>query len=217
MNHNRKRREAAARERRRREAALKNAVLVDPTALAPCSSWTPSDFMIRGYYLDVPYTCASCGSEEVWTAPQQKWWYETAKGSIYSVAKLCRTCRRDARRHKGKAHPLQNLNRWLALIRDNVEPDLPAAAWRLIAGAGEVYPDVLSYDRDDVLIRFRWGIDSYRYVLILERRDAFDAPFRTLNQVEVAPSNMTHEELQRRFDGFLTAARDELGLDPTPQ
>jgi hypothetical protein len=227
MNHNRKRREAAARERRRREeeaarqqkqreAALKNDALVDPAALAPCNNYGTPDFLARGYYLDMPFTCASCGSEEVWTAPQQKWWYETAKGSIYSVAKHCRTCRHDARRHKGKAHPLQNLNRWLGLIRDSIEPGLLAADWRPVVGAGETHPYVLSYDRDDVLIRFRWGLDSYRSILILERRDAFDAPFRTLTQIEVDPSNITHEELQRRFDRFLTAARNELGLDPTP-
>lgn len=224
MNHNRKRREAAARERRRREeeaardrrqreAALKNGVLVDPNALEPCNNYGTPDFLARGYYLDIPFTCASCGSEQVWTASRQKWWYEVAKGSIYSGAKHCRTCRRDARRHKGKAHPLQNFGHWLALIRDDLEPRLLAAAWRPVVGAGETHPYVLSYHRADVLMRFRWGGDSYRYALDLERRDARDAPFRTITQIEVDPFAMTHEELQRRFDGFLSAARVELGLD----
>ncbi|APW58922.1 hypothetical protein BSF38_00334 [Paludisphaera borealis] len=157
MNHNRKRREAVDRERRRHEAALRDAVLVDPTALDPCNSPVSPDFARRGYYLDVPFNCASCGSEEVWTASQQKWWYEVAKGSLYSGAKLCRTCRRDARSHKGKAHPLQNARRWLGLIRNDLEPALRAAAWHPVIGAGQLYPDALSYNRGDVLVRFPLG------------------------------------------------------------
>lgn len=127
MNHNRKRREAEARERRCREAVLKHAVPVDHVALVPCNDGVPPYFIERGSYLDVPFTCASCGSEEVWTATQQKWWYEAAKGSLYSGAKLCRSCRQDARRYKGKAHTLQNARRWCGLIRDDHEPALLAA------------------------------------------------------------------------------------------
>ncbi|WP_238944985.1 zinc-ribbon domain containing protein [Vandammella animalimorsus] len=29
----------------------------------------------------------------MWTAKQQKWWYEAAYGPIYSDAKHCRACR----------------------------------------------------------------------------------------------------------------------------
>ena len=46
------------------------------------------------YYLDMPFTCVDCGSEEVWTAKQQKWWYEIAKGNISSTAIRCRSCRK---------------------------------------------------------------------------------------------------------------------------
>ena len=31
------------------------------------------------YYLDQPFTCVDCGAEEVWTAEQQKWYFEVAK------------------------------------------------------------------------------------------------------------------------------------------
>ncbi|WP_238945951.1 zinc-ribbon domain containing protein [Vandammella animalimorsus] len=40
-----------------------------------------------------PFTCCRCGAQEVWTAKQQKWWYEVAHGPIYSGAKHCRACR----------------------------------------------------------------------------------------------------------------------------
>ena len=49
------------------------------------------------FYEDVPFTCQDCGSQEVWTAEQQKWWYEVAKGSIYSMAVRCRRCRQARR------------------------------------------------------------------------------------------------------------------------
>ncbi|WP_347483885.1 zinc-ribbon domain containing protein [Vandammella animalimorsus] len=29
----------------------------------------------------------------MWTAKQQKWWYEVAHGPIYSGSKHCRACR----------------------------------------------------------------------------------------------------------------------------
>ena len=45
------------------------------------------------FYIDKPFTCRDCGSEEIWTAKQQKWWYEIAKGHIDSTAVRCRKCR----------------------------------------------------------------------------------------------------------------------------
>jgi hypothetical protein len=45
------------------------------------------------FYLDRPFVCCDCGSQELWTAKQQKWWYEIAQGSIYSSAIRCRPCR----------------------------------------------------------------------------------------------------------------------------
>jgi len=46
------------------------------------------------FYLDRLFECRDCGTEEVWTAKRQKWWYEDAHGSIYSTAVRCRACRR---------------------------------------------------------------------------------------------------------------------------
>ncbi len=62
------------------------------------------------FYVDRPFTCRDCGAGEVWTAKQQKWWYEVAKGHIDSVAVRCRPCRAlerervaEARRRAGHA------------------------------------------------------------------------------------------------------------------
>jgi hypothetical protein len=68
-------------------------VLVEPALLAPYNSYGAPGFVRRGYYLDSPFRCATCSRQEVWTATQQKWWYEVAKGYVYSTAKLCQLCR----------------------------------------------------------------------------------------------------------------------------
>jgi hypothetical protein len=54
------------------------------------------------YYIDRPFKCVDCGSEEVWTAEQQKWYYEVAKGSTYAEPKRCRECRQKHRGAMGK-------------------------------------------------------------------------------------------------------------------
>lgn len=46
------------------------------------------------FYIDRPFICRDCGSPEVWTGKQQKWWYEITKGHIDSTAVHCRPCRK---------------------------------------------------------------------------------------------------------------------------
>jgi hypothetical protein len=45
-------------------------------------------------YVDTAFTCRDCGEEHVWTAKQQKWWFEVALGPIDSRAVRCLSCRR---------------------------------------------------------------------------------------------------------------------------
>ncbi len=45
------------------------------------------------FYVDKAFICQDCGSNELWTAKQQKWWYEIAKGDINSTAIRCLRCR----------------------------------------------------------------------------------------------------------------------------
>lgn len=64
---------------------------------APNNSYRPPTL-----YRDYEFSCVDCGGREIWTAEQQKWWYEIAKGSIYSGAKRCRACRTALREaHRG--------------------------------------------------------------------------------------------------------------------
>jgi Probable zinc-ribbon domain len=66
---------------------------VNEDLLAPYKSYGAPDYLMRGYYQDLPFRCQGCGKEETWSTAQQKWWYEVAKGYVYSSAKLCRPCR----------------------------------------------------------------------------------------------------------------------------
>lgn len=62
-------------------------------ALAPYNSYGEPLFVSRGHYEDRPFRCRDCGKEQVWTAAQQQWWYETLQGYVYSCAIRCRACR----------------------------------------------------------------------------------------------------------------------------
>ncbi len=55
------------------------------------------------FYVDMPFECSDCGSDELWTAKQQKWWYEVVKGGINSVAIRCRGCRKKEQLRKSEA------------------------------------------------------------------------------------------------------------------
>ena len=79
------------------------AVPVNEELLAPSNSYGEADFVRRGYYVDIPFRCVDCGAEEVWTGTQQKWWYEVAKGFVYSTAVRCRACRRKERARRDEA------------------------------------------------------------------------------------------------------------------
>ena len=74
----------------------------NPLLLAPSNSYGAPAFVSRGYYVDQAFTCISCQSKEVWRATQQKWWYEVAKGNVFTTATRCRVCRRQRREHKAR-------------------------------------------------------------------------------------------------------------------
>lgn len=76
---------------------------VTPTRLRPTNSYGIPDFVQRGYYQDRPLRCKDCGIEEVWTAVQQRWWYEVAQGDVWTVAVRCRPCRQRERERKAEA------------------------------------------------------------------------------------------------------------------
>lgn len=88
-------------------AALKREAVrgtpVNREALAPHNSYSEPEFVTLGCYTDQPFDCVDCGKAEVWTAGQQKWWYEVAKGDVFTTARRCRACRRRERERRAEA------------------------------------------------------------------------------------------------------------------
>ncbi|WP_418117850.1 zinc-ribbon domain containing protein [Variovorax sp. 350MFTsu5.1] len=67
--------------------------------------------VLPAFYAARPFTCRDCGAEEVWTAKQQKWWYEVVHGHIDSRAVRCLACRRARRERLRNAPPGASLLR----------------------------------------------------------------------------------------------------------
>lgn len=67
----------------------------DLTKQAPNNSYSPPLF-----YEDISFTCRDCDVEGIWTAEQQRLWYEQWGGPIQSTAVRCRACRQRVQREK---------------------------------------------------------------------------------------------------------------------
>lgn len=80
-----------------REQMPRNAIRADLSKQAPNNSYSPPY-----WYEDQPFQCVDCGQKHVWTAKEQQWWYEVAKGSIYRRAKRCAACRKAFNEKTGK-------------------------------------------------------------------------------------------------------------------
>ena len=76
-----------------------NVVAANVEALAHNNTYGPLPL----FYVDKPFVCRDCDKAEVWTAAQQKWWYEVAKGHIDSHAVRCRACRRSEQQRRAEA------------------------------------------------------------------------------------------------------------------
>ena len=86
-----------------RARRLEGQILVNPSNLRPTNSYSIPDFVEREFYVDKPFTCKDCGKEEVWSATQQKWWYEVAHGDVWTTATRCKACRRKEAARKAEA------------------------------------------------------------------------------------------------------------------
>lgn len=86
--------------------SLNGKSVVDASRLAPYHSLEDPGFLARGYYVDKEFTCCDCGKAQVWTATQQKWWYEIARGDVFTSAKRCRECRRGERVRRDEARDI---------------------------------------------------------------------------------------------------------------
>lgn len=105
--------------------------------------------LLPEFYFARPFNCRDCGAEEVWTAKQQKWWYEVVHGPVDSRAVRCLACRRARRERLRHAGPGANL------LREQSE--------RLRA-LGATKPDAQSAAEVEVALQSKWW--SLRVVAI---------------------------------------------------
>lgn len=87
------------RKRIRKKPKNQNRLPVDASKLNMGNTYSsPPEF-----YYDIEFTCEDCGIEQIWTAEQQKWWYEEAGGYFFATAIRCRSCREKERERKIQA------------------------------------------------------------------------------------------------------------------
>ena len=82
---------------RRAEEVPVGAIPANVDLQASANTYCPKIF-----YLDRPFRCVGCGKQEIWTAEDQMYWHETMKGTIHTIPKRCRVCRKIAREKKAK-------------------------------------------------------------------------------------------------------------------
>lgn len=124
-------------ERKRKAGIPRDAIEADPSQQAPNNSYSS-----KTYYQDYEFNCVDCGIPQVWTAEQQQWWYEVAKGPIFSVAVRCRACRKASRaaangEQQGPStqgpKPIITIRDFLARVRASLDPILHDAGYSFSA------------------------------------------------------------------------------------
>jgi len=188
---------------------------VDKSQLAPDGSYSVPLFVARGYYVDVPFPCQDCGVPQVWTAAQQKWWYEVAKGSVWTIASRCRPCRRRLREERaerarrGDPNWFKHAGVLLARVRAALEPALLAAGFT----RGERNPPeeqlslFINYTRPGELLSFQWNDRHVR--LSVESITDSGNTLREVAAVTFAGVRST-ADIDARLGPFLAAAQESL-------
>lgn len=183
-------------QRKSKRDATKNA-LPEGAVIADLSQQVPNNSYGAPilFYIDKPFACIVCGKNEIWTAQQQQWYYEVAKGSGYPTAVRCRSCRKKhAEIHSGKGDP--NPIKHLGTLIKRVQSAIATA----IAEAGFVFVSksmlpvkgsfALDYSRGDQFLTCWY--DRPNATLIAEVLDNA----ANCTQVARVPMNAAHSQSQ---------------------
>lgn len=140
---------------------------------------------LPAYYVDRRFSCRDCGEAGVWTAKQQKWWYETMRGSIFSTAVRCLACRR---KHRAQ----------ITCSKAGAGADLLGETARWLRSVGAHQQDAVTTARVESLLNSKW--DGLRRLAIevlgrWQRRQDFDRLLAWAN-----------DESRKQFDATRQAA-----------
>lgn len=112
-------------------------------------SWNSWNGWQPPYYADVEFVCVDCGVEETWTAEDQKWYYEVAKGSLYDRAGRCLACRRWRRENLATVAGNWSAKGILRRIKAGLESQLQHLGYAPLGTDGPC----LEYEQNDSRIR----------------------------------------------------------------
>ena len=88
-----------------KESTTGKLIRVGTSLLGPTGTFP--EFASCGIYSDYKFSCKDCGVSEIWTASQQKWWYEVANGNLYTRAARCNSCRKKHKLHAEESRQRQ--------------------------------------------------------------------------------------------------------------
>ena len=185
----------------------RGAVPADPSQQVPNNSYSPPP----SFYVDKEFVCVDCGRKEIWTAEQQKWYYEVAKGSLYATAVRCRECRRkhsEERRGHGDPNPIKHVGSLMKRVRSNLEPWLMKAGFQFDGKnkGTDSRTAWLDYTRPGLILRCLFEPREAR--LIAETMDD-GAECKIVANVELCCPRST-SALVERIDDFTSAVQEVL-------
>lgn len=160
------------------------------------------------YYVDKPFKCIDCDKEQVWTASQQKWYYEVAKGSLYATAIRCRACRRiHSEEHSGQGDPnrIKHEGDLIQQVQSVLAQTMSEAGFLLISRSklrakGSVE---LNYSREGMELNCRY--DRPEATLVAESIDR-EANVCVIARISMNAPRSTSQIL-RRIQNFADAVR----------
>ena len=177
-----------------RSSIPEGAVMADPSKQVPNNSWGAPVL----FYVDKPFTCIDCRKSEIWSAQQQQWYYEVAKGSLYATAVRCRECRKvHARTHSGHGdpNPIKHEGTLMKRVQAGIAAAIAETGFEFVSKSqlptrGAI---ALDYARDDLVLTCWYHRNSA--TLIAETMDrstqcteiarvAFNAPRSGLQMVD---------------------------------
>lgn len=185
-------------------------VPADVSQQVPNNSYDPPP----KFYTNKEFICIDCGSEELWTAQQQKWYYEIAKGPLFATAVRCRDCRRKCAQQEkqGDPNPIKHVGSLMKRIRDDLEPELVRAGFEFDGkkwGKGSRLA-WLDYSRPGLILRCRYEPCEAR--IISETVDD-RGEYKIVANIEMNCPRTSSELLERIHD-FESAVRKYLQTLP---
>ena len=162
-------------QRKSKRDATKNA-LPEDAVIADLSQQVPNNSYGAPvlFYVDKPFTCIDCGKNEIWTAQQQQWYYEVAKGSLYATAVRCRSCRKNhnaVHSGNGDPNPIKHLGTLIKRVQSAIATALAEAGFVFVSKS--LLPIkrsfALDYSRGDLFLTCWY--DRQNATLILEMLD----------------------------------------------